>query len=208
MKHMDSVNKTHAQNINNAFKVVFKTLESVENLINCCISKFDQEQYHLPTERFLRFSSDRTWQGWIYWSFILIFQRTEDGPLEKNNWINGPLYAVEIDLDAEVNENAPQLLIAKMEYDDIGEWPEGLSPSEHGKFYDPIHEEKYFEGKDLEDGLRCVVPKRSCEDTVKRSYKNLRRTIVKRLPLVEITEENYLDEIFGGIEQLAKLPLK
>lgn len=45
------------ENINNAFKVVFKTLQNVESLINCCISNYDVKRYHMakyqnPGDRF------------------------------------------------------------------------------------------------------------------------------------------------------------
>ena len=56
------------------------------------------------TERFMRYSSDLTWEGWIYWSFILLFQRYEDGPVLNNGWIDGPVYTVEINVDSDTCE--------------------------------------------------------------------------------------------------------
>lgn len=34
----------------------------------------------------MRHNSDQNWEGWIYWSFILLFQRLEDGPVMENGW--------------------------------------------------------------------------------------------------------------------------
>ena len=76
----------------------------------------------------MRYSSDLTWEGWIYWSFILLFQRKEDGPVMENGWINGPVYAVEINVDPDTCET-PQLIVARMDFDGI-RLVEGLFPSE------------------------------------------------------------------------------
>lgn len=91
---------TLGENIHNAFLVVFKTLENIEKLINRCQEKCIKEMYHLPADRFLRYSSDTNWTGWIYWSFILLYQRREDGEVMGNDWIDGPVYALEINVDS------------------------------------------------------------------------------------------------------------
>lgn len=54
---------TLGENIHNAFLVVFKTLENIEKLINRCQEKCIKEMYHLPADRFLRYSSDTNWTG-------------------------------------------------------------------------------------------------------------------------------------------------
>ncbi len=57
---------TSGENIHNAFAVVFKTLQSIEKLMSKCRTELDQNRYYMPTERFMRYSSDLTWEGWIY----------------------------------------------------------------------------------------------------------------------------------------------
>ena len=86
------------ENIHNAFVVVFKTLQEIEKLIGKCRTELDTKKYYMPAERFMRYSSDQTWEGWIYWSFILLFQRLDDGSVMENGWIDGPVYAVEINV--------------------------------------------------------------------------------------------------------------
>lgn len=81
---------TVGENIHNAFVVVFRTLQAIEKLIRKCRAELDTKTYYMPEERFLRHSSDQNWEGWIYWSFILLFQRREDGPVMENGWIDGP----------------------------------------------------------------------------------------------------------------------
>ena len=78
---------TSGENIHNAFAVVFKTLQSIEKLMSKCRTELDQNRYYMPAERFMRHHSDLTWEGWIYWSFILLFQRYEDGAVMDNGWI-------------------------------------------------------------------------------------------------------------------------
>ncbi|MEQ2564577.1 hypothetical protein WMO41_15625 [Ventrimonas sp. CLA-AP-H27] len=47
---------------------------------------FEGFSFNQPEERFMRHNSDQNWEGWIYWSFILLFQRLEDGPVMENGW--------------------------------------------------------------------------------------------------------------------------
>lgn len=194
------------KNINNAFKVVFKTLQSVQELMECCTVNYDDKKYYLPFERFLRYSSDQSWDGWIYWSFILVFQRKADGDIMKeNDWIDAPLYAVEINLDSDTNEEEPQIFIAKMEYNDLKTWSKGISPGSHDKLYNPIHEVKYFDGTDKENKYRIITPKVEAIEKVNKNFWGFKKAVIKSIPLVQVTEENYLDIIFGSIEELATI---
>ena len=81
------------ENIHNAFAIVFETLKNIEKLIKRCSAELDSEKYYMPADRFMRYSSDQEWAGWIYWSFILLFQRKEDDLPMENGWINAPVYA-------------------------------------------------------------------------------------------------------------------
>ena len=46
------------KNIHNAFSVVFNTYQSIEKLMCACQSDEVKQKYYLPTEKFLRYSSD------------------------------------------------------------------------------------------------------------------------------------------------------
>ena len=52
------------ENIHNAFEVVYKTFQSIEKLMLKCKSELDEDRYYMPVEKFLRYSSDQSWQGW------------------------------------------------------------------------------------------------------------------------------------------------
>ncbi|MDD6590176.1 MAG: hypothetical protein PUF29_16590 [Anaerobutyricum hallii] len=194
---------TLGENIHNAFLVVFKTLENIEKLINRCQEKCIKEMYHLPADRFLRYSSDTNWTGWIYWSFILLYQRREDGEVMGNDWIDGPVYALEINVDSETCEE-PQLNIGKFIFHDIKEWSPGCSPYNHWVFYDPIHKEKYWNRKTI-NGCQYISAKDVYRDKVERSYWGFKNAIVWSCPLVEINDGNYKEKIFGTIEKLSKM---
>lgn len=194
------------ENINNAFKVVFSTLQSVEDLINCLSSNYDEKKYSKPTDKFLRYKSDLSWDGWIYWSFILVFQRIEDGNLMDNDWINAPLYAVEINLDSDTNEEEPQIFIAKMEYNNLAGWSKGISPGSHGTIYGPIHaHNELFDLKEHLDEYRVITPKENMIDKMNKNYWGFKKLVRKSIPLVSINGDNYLSKIFGTIEELAVL---
>ena len=130
------------KNIHNAFSVVFNTYKSIEKLMLACQSDEVKQNYYLPTEKFLRYSSDQYWEGWVYWSFILLYQRNADGKCPENGWIDAPVYAVEINVDAETCEE-PKIYVGKFEYKDICSWTPGCSPANHYIFYDAI--ESFFD---------------------------------------------------------------
>ena len=170
---------TSGENIHNAFLVVFQTLKSIEKLMKKCRAELDEERYYMPMERFMRYSSDLTWEGWIYWSFILLFQRKEDGPVMENGWINGPVYAVEINVDPDTCET-PQLIVTRMDFDGIPSWSKGCSPANHTLFYNAIHEEEL------------------------QSFWGLSRVIKKNYELTDVKQGNYNEMIFGTIETLSQ----
>ena len=168
---------TSGENIHNAFSVVFKTFQNIEKLMSKCRKELDQKQYYMPTERFMRYSSDLTWEGWIYWSFILLFQRYEDGPVLNNGWIDGPVYAVEINVDSDTCE-VPKVYIARMDFNGIKEWTKGCSPSNHTLFYNAIHQEN------------------------PQPFWGLRNVVKIDYDLTDVKQDNYKDIIFGTIEKL------
>ena len=170
---------TSGENIHNAFSVVFKTLQSIEKLMNKCRAELDETQYYMPAERFLRYSSDLTWEGWIYWSFILLFQRRADGPVMDNGWISGPVYAVEINVDSDTSE-VPKLYVARMDFDGMDTWSVGCSPSNHTLFYNAIHQE---------NGA---------------AFWGLKHVAKKVFNLTDVTQNNYKEMIFGTMERLSR----
>lgn len=190
-------------NIHNAFVVVYQTLKSIEKLMIKCRVELDKSQYYIPAERFLRYSSDVSWEGWIYWSYILLFQRNEDGEVMDNKWINGPVYAVEINVDSDTC-NEPQLIIAKMDFGDISAWTPGCSPANHTIFYNAIHGVSsynlYYSGNNI-----LIEPIDDYKKKVEKSFWGFQNLIRSDTNLVEVTQDNYKEKIFGKIEELSHL---
>lgn len=185
------------KNIHNAFSVVFNTYQSIEKLMCACQSDEVKQKYYLPTEKFLRYSSDQYWEGWVYWSFILLYQRNADGKCPENGWIDAPVYAVEINVDAETCEE-PKIYVGKFEYKDICSWTPGCSPANHYIFYDAMHNDELFKIESAGD-IKVSVP---VDEKVSGKYWGLKKVTFKEINLVDINADNYYDEIFGTIESL------
>ena len=185
------------KNIHNAFSVVFNTYQSIEKLMCACQSDEVKQNYYLPTEKFLRYSSDQYWEGWVYWSFILLYQRNADGKCPENGWIDAPVYAVEINVDAETCEE-PKIYVGKFEYKDICSWTPGCSPANHYIFYDAMHNDELFKIESAGD-IKVSVP---VDEKVSGKYWGLKKVTFKEINLVDINADNYYDEIFGTIESL------
>ena len=162
-----------------------------------CQSDEVKQNYYLPTEKFLRYSSDQYWEGWVYWSFILLYQRNADGKCPENGWIDAPVYAVEINVDAETCEE-PKIYVGKFEYKDICSWTPGCSPANHYIFYDAMHNDELFKIESAGD-IKVSVP---VDEKVSGKYWGLKKVTFKEINLVDINADNYYDEIFGTIESL------
>lgn len=186
------------KNIHNAFSVVFNTYKSIEKLMLVCQSDEVKQNYYLPTEKFLRYSSDQYWEGWVYWSFILLYQRYSDGKCMANGWIDAPVYAVEINVDAETCEE-PKIYVGQFEYNDICSWTSGCSPANHYIFYDAMHNDELFTIESADDS-KVSEP---FDEKVSEKYWGLKKVTFKEINLVDVNVDNYYDKIFGTIESLS-----
>lgn len=187
------------ENIHNAFAVVFETLKSIEKLMVKCRTEIDQDKYYMPADRFLRNSNVSSWEGWIYWSFILLYQRKEDGMIMDNGWINAPVYAVEINVDADTCDE-PVIYVAKMDFGDISKWAPGCDASDRDLLYRAIHAEHLYSEEERDDGTTMIRPKDEYKESAFWGFQQLIRT---EMNLVDVTQSNYKEKIFGAIESLA-----
>ena len=192
------------RNIHDAVVVVFETLKSIEKLMTKCRAELDEERFFMPAERFMRHSSDLSWDGWIYWSFILLFQRKEDGEPMENGWINGPVYAVEINIDSDTCDE-PQLIVAKIDFGDLSDWSKGCSPANHGLFYNAIHpDDVLYEEKGVLGDITVIGPCQGMEEKVSKTFWGFKELKSVSHDLVIINQNNYKDIIFGTINLLSK----
>lgn len=189
------------ENIHNAFAVVFETLSSIEKLMIKCRTEMEQDKYHIPAEQLMSYRSKWEWQGWIHWSFILLYQRKEDGEIMENGWINAPVYAVEINVDAETCDE-PIIYVAKMDFGDISGWLKGCMPSDHEKLYNAIHARDLYSEEEKNDGTTIIRPKDAYKEKVAASFWGFKQLIRSEMNLVDVTQSNYKEMIFGTIESL------
>ena len=176
------------ENIKNAFSVVYNTLENVKKLMEYCDKVAESNGYCSSTDKFLRNNTDTNVDGWVYNKFFKIYQSIDDEALD-NNWRNGPLYVLEINLEEE-----PEYYVSKFEYEDIRGWSKGISPSSWWAFYFPTDiKDNRIEFTPLDEIYTEGVPKGS----YKKSYWGLNRTIFRSGNLLEINSNNVNSYIFN-----------
>ena len=186
------------ENIHNAFEVVNKTHENVNNLIEFCkLMVNEKKEFDLMSPKFLRYKSDSDYWGWNTRQLFLLFQDMQDEVLE-NGWRDGPIYVLEIllyDPYECFETNEPRLELAKFEYEDIKNLPTGVSPANYYCFTHPLYDLDYEE---LEDGtLVADMP----EEFTQR-YWDVKRVVCKVELLVDVNNENAYDKIFGAFKYL------
>ena len=64
-----------SENISNAVQVLYKTYENVQKLMEYCKAIASENGYTCMINRFLRWKSDNSYDGWLLNDFILLFQK-------------------------------------------------------------------------------------------------------------------------------------
>lgn len=192
-----------SENIRNSLKVIYKTYENVEKLMEYCKTiSAEKTDYISSAPKFLRRKSDNDTEGWLLNDFILLFQNKNNEECESSNgWRNGPLYVLEICLGEKRSDNIPLLYISKFEYYNINEWREGCSPANHWAFYYPLRNEDYMQIASKGD-YKVATPN---GEKSSRTYWGLNKVTSTSIPLHEITSENLQEKIFGEFDRLERL---
>lgn len=120
-----------------------------------------------------------------------------------NGWINAPVYAVEINVDAETCDE-PVIYVAKMDFGDISGWVQGCSTSEHDLLYRAIHADGLYSEEQKDDGITMIRPKDEYRECVGETFWGFQQLIRREMNLVDVTQSNYKEKIFGTIESLAE----
>lgn len=186
-----------AENIRNAFKVVNKTYENINKMMNYCKTIADEgKEYVVSVPKFLRWKSDVEVDDWLINDFILLFQSKDYEKLE-NEWRNGPIYVLEIALDY---GDTRKVYISKFEYRDIENWSNGCSPTNHWRFYWPIRNEDEFDFQEIDlnekDSYEIWIPKKGKESVVDNSYWGIKRAVCYTEELIDINADNIKEKIF------------
>lgn len=187
-----------------AFQTVRKVHKNVQEFISRCIAlTVEKDEFELASmtgnNTFLRWSSDRDSDAWLYYSFIIIFQRRADVKL-KNGYRNGALYVLELNFEQSYFD-VPTANIARYDYDNIAKnWSTSpISPSDHWIFYHPMYH-GLIEFPEYEPGEMY------CGEAVEplERYWGLKRITGYEVPLSEITADNAYEKIFGTFKKLAE----
>ena len=185
-----------------AFRVVQEAHKYVQEFISRCIALAEEKgEFELApmtgNNTFLRWSSDRDPNAWLYYSFIVVFQRRQDNKL-KNGYRNGALYVLELNFaDFEI----PMANVARYDYDNIAKnWSANpISPSDHWIFYHPMYT-GIIEFPEYESGeMYCG----EVDEPLAR-YWGLKRVMGYEIFLSEITANNAYEKIFGTFKELSK----
>lgn len=181
------MNSKTGENILNAVRVITKTHENVDKLLNHCknLSKKDGSKYELLTEKFLRWKSDSNFYGWMLTSFILLFKRKDDD--------NQTIYGIEINLD-EVELNA-----VKYVYNAAVDFERYISPADHWRYYYPVQDE-VGDFTQIENEIYIESKPKDAENKY-----SLNRVVFKTFPLIEITADNVKEKIFDTFDKLSAL---
>lgn len=181
-------------NIQNAFEVVRKTYQNIEKLL----AELDRQGNELGFEpvlpQFIRWKSDREYNGWLINSFFKLYQKQEATPCDtENGWKDDVVYAIEISLEGE-----PVLNVCKYSFVNMESVPKA-SVSDHWKFYWPLYDEGNFSDITLENGKTKSVP---IDEKVSEKYLGLQDVVWKEIDLISITSFNIKEVVFEELQSL------
>ncbi|WP_214708943.1 MULTISPECIES: hypothetical protein [unclassified Exiguobacterium] len=192
-------------NVRNAFHVVYKTYENVHKLMDYTKTIAPEKSHYVSVvDKFLRYKSDNDFAGWFIGDFILIFQDRDHSEFE-NEWRDGPLYVMEIELydeDSEMsNTTLPCIRLSKFIYDTetMQGWSKGCSPANHWRFFDPLHNKNTMQIT-VKNDFSILTPLN--QDYSHRNYWDVEKIITKQTPLMDVTADNVVDKIFATFDSL------
>lgn len=192
-------------NVNNAFHVVYKTYENIHKLMDYTKTIAPEKSHYVSVvDKFLRYKSDNDFAGWFIGDFILIFQDRDHSEFE-NEWRDGPLYVMEIELsngESEMsNTHLPCIHLSKFMYgtENMQSWSKGCSPANHWRFYYPLRNKELM---NIEMGKDHVLITPINQESSDRHYWGVQQIISKQIPLMDVTADNVVDKIFATFDSL------
>lgn len=188
-----------AENIRNAFIVVQKTFENVKKLMDYCKTVASEKTDYINViDKFLRYKSDNDVSGWYIKDFILLFQLKSDRELE-NEWRDGPIFVMEIQLSDENERKIPTVYLSKFEYSNIVSWEKGCSPTNHWRFYYPLRNHDVM---NIQPGQEFSISTPKTKELGEKYYWGLTKVTTSSLPLTEVNSDNVIEKIFAGFDKL------
>lgn len=185
-------------NIKNAFEVVRKTYENLNKLMSFLDGESTEKGYKPSIERFLRYSSDPDYKGWLYNNIVKLYQSLDDVEL-GNKWRNGPIYTVEFSF-----QDYPKMIVSKFDFN-IKEWGPGMGAHRVNYFSNPVNKDfkSDFNHIVLEEfeGYRKSVPNNS----ISEKYWGLNYVIFREFSLTEVNLENANKLVFEEFDKMREI---
>ncbi len=184
------------KNINNAFKVALETYENLDKFFSELDRQSEKEGYLSISPRFLRWRSDQHIDGWLYRSFIKLFQDINNKTIDDDIPLRiGPIYALEVNFNFS-ESNVPLVYLSKFIYENnfcsLKRLP---SVSEHYMFYWPIRHETDFNFTKNNDEFNISKP---INQIKKKDYWGLEEVVFTSVGLVNIDSPDKIKEIIFG----------
>jgi hypothetical protein len=182
------------ENISNAFEVVRKTHENIDKLLSEVDRQSNNNGYFPIIEPFLRWKSDREYQGWLIDSFIKLYQKNSAIPCKSENGLKEEsIYGIEVSL-----KKIPTVIVFRNTYNTLEHW--GLpSVSQHWAFYYPLHDDVFFPKIALGNNIYEATP---INEKASSKYWGINKIILKKINLTSITSSNLKTLIFEEMDRL------
>lgn len=184
------------ENIKNAFEVVRKTYENLYKLMSYLDSQSIEKGYEPSIVRFLRYSSDSNYKGWVYNNFIKLYQFKGDGDDLQNKWKDGPIYAIEFSFT-----DYPKMIVSKFNFD-IKKWGEGIGSDKVNYFSNPTNLKMKDEFNHVKLGKNNFYNKSVPLNGVSELYWDLNYVIFKEFNLTDVNIDNANELTFGEFNKM------
>ncbi|NGM85608.1 hypothetical protein G5B47_24730 [Paenibacillus sp. 7124] len=188
------------QNITKAVEVLRETYKNL-NLLFSEMDIVGKDQGFIPlTSKFLRWKSDTIEDGWLTSDFIKIYQLESEPAFDSeklSDLKNGPIYAVEIELDSE--GGYPEITASRYLFD-LSKWSRMPAVSDHWLYHQPYRFDDKFEIEE-EDGVWRSTPRKA---SVSNTYWGFQSAVGISFPLIHVQDADSIKlEIF---QRLLNLP--
>ena len=184
------------ENVMNAFSVVAQTYANLKKMFDQLDEVAGKNNAHSIVGKtgFLRWSSDMDTQGWYPGALVKLFQKKDEAQIGNTLLHNDSIYSLEVIFWFSCFKDSPEVVLSKLDYDDIVLNGKEPSISDHWKFHTTAIENKNFKYENKGD-LIIATPK---SVNISKKFGNLEKKTFKRIRLMDITAEN-IDEVFNEL---------
>jgi hypothetical protein len=187
-------------NIKNAFSVVGQSYKNVHKFLAELNAMASEEGFVPLLDRFLRWRSNREWEGWLIWSFISLLQKKDDPAHGTVAGLRqGSIYCVEVSFEMETN---PALYLSRFDYDppDLNTWTGLPAVRDHWAYFYPVRPSQAFQVTKLAENTSVSRP----DTKTKAKYWGLDKVIFTRTELVSVDDQAKIRS--NVFQVLKKLP--